>query len=55
MKALLKLWPALEDVAGLAAVLAEWRSRLGSDFELVVPLLQPTDDFAESYPVADDP
>jgi len=55
MKPLQKLWPAIENVAGMKAVLAEWRRQLGPDFDLTAPLLHPTDTHAESYPVADDP
>ncbi len=39
MDPLQKLWPALEGVAGLKAVLTEWRRQLGLDFDLVKSLV----------------
>ncbi len=50
-----RLWPAFEDIPGSQAALAEWRDRLGEDFAAIQTLLLPTDQFAASLPVADDP
>lgn len=55
MNPLQKMWLALEDIPGAAAVLTEWRHHLGPDFKAVASLLQPTDELAASYPDADDP
>jgi len=50
MAPLHRLWPALEDVPGGEAVLAEWRFRLGADFDSVQSLLRQTDREAGCYP-----
>jgi hypothetical protein len=50
-----RLWPALEEIPGQQAVLAEWRIHLGEGLDSLQSLLIPTDRFAESFPVADDP
>lgn len=44
------LWQALERVPGLAAVEAEWRALLGSEYELAKSLLRPNGKRASSYP-----
>lgn len=46
MLPLQKLWQAIESVPGSAAVLPEWRDRLGDDLARVQSLLVPTDEFA---------
>ncbi len=55
MPPLTKLWQAIENVPGAAAVMADWRARLGEEVALVRSLLQATDQFAESFPDSDDP
>ena len=55
MKPLQRLWQSLEDIAGLVAVLADWRNRLGQDFDAAYSLLRPTDQRAHSYPDVNDP
>lgn len=50
-----RLWPALEEIPGLQAVSAEWRIHLGEGSDSLQSLFIPTDRFAESIPVADDP
>jgi hypothetical protein len=55
MLPLQRLWQAIEATPGAIAVLTEWRDRLGADFPLFQPMLLPTDRFAESIPVANDP
>lgn len=45
-----RLWPALEDIPGGEAVLAEWRFRLASDFDSAQSLLRQTDREAGCYP-----
>jgi len=55
MPPLPKLWQAIEAVPGAAAAWAEWRERMGADFPFLERLLLPTDKFATSLPVADDP
>lgn len=44
-------WRFLETRASARAVLAEWRHVAGDHFPVIEPLLVPTDDVAESYPV----
>ena len=41
-----KIWKYIESLPGLAAVTAEWKSALGSDYELFKPLLRPRDELA---------
>jgi hypothetical protein len=55
MLPLQRLWQAIEATPGAMAVLTEWRDRLGADFPLLQPMLLPTDRFAGSIPVANDP
>lgn len=55
MRLTCRLWPALEEIGGAAAVLADWRSQLGQDFDPSSPFLRPTDHHAESYPDTNDP
>jgi hypothetical protein len=55
MKPLCRLWSALEDIPGTVAVLADWRNRLGQDFDAASSLLRPTDEYAHSYPDVNDP
>lgn len=50
-----RLWPALEEIPGQQAVLAEWRIHLGEGLDSLQSLLIPTDRFAELIPVAGDP
>jgi len=50
MRPLRKLWPALEALPGLAAVIEEWRERLGEDFDAGQELLRLTNRRAEAYP-----
>lgn len=50
MAPLQRLWPALEDIPGGEAVLAEWHFRLASDFESTQSLLRLTDQEAGCYP-----
>jgi hypothetical protein len=45
-----RLWPALEDIPGGEAVIAEWRFRLGPDFDSAQSLLRMTDQEVGSYP-----
>ncbi|HOX06403.1 MAG TPA: hypothetical protein PK280_08385 [Planctomycetota bacterium] len=49
-KKLLRLWPTLEALPGLSAVAAEWRERLGPEYDAARGLLQPTSDLASGYP-----
>jgi len=55
MSPLCKLWQALEEVPGARAAMAEWRHRLGADLESIRSMLIPTDRYAETLCVADDP
>lgn len=55
MAPLHKLWPALDDIPGAQASLAEWRTRLGDAFPSVQPFLRPTDQFTASLPVDGEP
>jgi len=50
MRKLTRLWQALERIPGICDVLASWEHHCGEDYALIVPHLQPTDDFAASYP-----
>lgn len=47
---LTRFWLALEQVPGAAAVGAEWRRRLGADFERTRALFPPDPELAASYP-----
>jgi hypothetical protein len=49
------LWRALESIPGASATGAEWRLRLGDDFESLKSLLLPTDQLATTIPDANDP
>ncbi len=49
-KKLSRLWPTLESLPGLAAVTAEWRDRLGPEYDLAKAFLKPTDQLASAYP-----
>ena len=51
MKPLRHLWPALESVPGLRAILAEWKFRFSSEFEVLRRFLVVTNEVATSYPV----
>jgi hypothetical protein len=50
MRAPLRLWQALERIPGLAAVVQEWRSLLGDEYELVEAFLRPNGKLATGYP-----
>ena len=50
-----RLWPALEEIPGLQAVSAEWEIHIGEGSDALKSLFIPTDRFAESIPIADDP
>lgn len=52
---LTRLWLALERLPGPAAVAAEWRHRLGPDYDLAAPLLQPDAALAMTFPRFDRP
>jgi hypothetical protein len=54
MPPLQKLWQSLEEIPGTEAVLAEWRSRLGGDFQSVQSLLRKSDRLAGCYPAGAD-
>jgi hypothetical protein len=45
-----KIWQLLESLPGLAAVTAEWKSTLGSAYELFKPFLRPRDELAKTIP-----
>jgi len=45
-----RLWEALEQVPGLAAVSADWQRLLGLDYEAFCAFLRPTQKLAQSYP-----
>lgn len=45
-----RFWKALEQLTGLATVDAEWRYLLGSEYELVAPMLQATGRVGAAYP-----
>jgi hypothetical protein len=55
MPPLQKFWPAIESVPGAATVLGEWRERLGTEIEAVMSLLLPTDQFATTLRLPEDP
>jgi len=44
-----RLWPALEDVWGQAATLAEWRNKLGDQWDSAPAVFYSADRYAESY------
>lgn len=46
-------WRFIETRASRQAVLAEWKHVAGAHFPVIKPLLTPTDQIAESYPVLD--
>ncbi|MEQ8789506.1 MAG: hypothetical protein RIC55_24645 [Pirellulaceae bacterium] len=50
-----RLWQALEEVPGHSAVVADWRHRLGSEFDVASAFLRPADKYAHSYPDVNDP
>ncbi len=50
MAPLHRLWQALEEMPAAAAIMAEWRVRLGADFESAHSLLRPSDQEAGCYP-----
>ncbi len=45
-----RLWLALEQIPGLAAVTAEWKAWLGPEYDLVKSLFRPNGRSASSYP-----
>ena len=45
-----RFWPALERLPGQAAVAAQWRHLVGTDFRHIGPLLDPEPQLAGSYP-----
>jgi hypothetical protein len=55
MPPLQKFWPAIESVPGAATVFGEWRERLGPEIEAVMSLLVPTDRFATTLRLPQDP
>jgi hypothetical protein len=50
MRALRRLWPALEQIPGLAGVKATWREHLGDEAIAIAEFLRPTDRQAVRYP-----
>ncbi|MDW8356219.1 MAG: hypothetical protein RMK57_17000 [Bryobacterales bacterium] len=50
MRALTRLWRALESIPGLLDVPAFWEHYCGEDFALIQPYLLPTDVFGHQYP-----
>jgi hypothetical protein len=50
MRALTRLWRALESIPGLLDVLAWWEHSCGDDFPVIQPYLLPTDIFGHRYP-----
>jgi hypothetical protein len=50
MRGLKRLWRAIEDVSTLAALDAEWRELAGQDYDQMKPFLQPSREYADSYP-----
>jgi len=50
MSGLKKLWRVLEAVPGLAAVEAEWRAQLGSEYESTRTFFRPNGKIASSFP-----
>lgn len=50
MKYLTPLWQFLESRPSAIAVQSEWRAQLGDCYEIVAPLLKPTDQNATRYP-----
>jgi hypothetical protein len=50
MRTLTRLWPALEQLPGLAASLGTWREDLGDEVDAIADLLRPTDRRAVRFP-----
>jgi hypothetical protein len=50
MWALRQLWPALEEISGLAAIPATWREQLGDEADAVAGFLRPTDRRVARFP-----
>jgi hypothetical protein len=50
MRLLSRLWPALEELPGLAACLGTWREHIGDDLDAIAGLLRPTDRCAVRLP-----
>jgi hypothetical protein len=50
MRKLTWLWQGIESVQGLAAIPAYWEHFCGTEFPLIRPHLQPTDDIGAIYP-----
>ena len=50
MRILRQLWPALEQIPGLAGVKAMWREHLGDEADAIAEFLRPTDRQAVGYP-----
>ena len=50
MRPLTRLWPALEQLPGLAACLGTWREHLGDEVDAIAGLLRPTDRRAVRFP-----
>jgi hypothetical protein len=50
MRPLTRLWPALEQLPGLAASLGTWREDLGDEVDAIAGLLRPTDRRAVRFP-----
>lgn len=50
MRALTRLWRALESIPGLLDVPAWWEHFCGDDFPVIQPYLRPTDVFGHRYP-----
>jgi len=50
MRALRRLWPALEQIPGLAGVKATWREHLGDEANAIAEFLRPTGRQAVGYP-----
>lgn len=50
MRPLTALWPALEQLPGLAACLGTWRDHVGDDLDAIAGLLRPTDRRAARIP-----
>jgi len=50
MRVLRRLWPALEEITGLAGIPATWREHLGDEIDLIAGILRPTDRLATRFP-----
>jgi hypothetical protein len=50
MRILRRLWPALEEIGGLAAIPATWREHLGDEADAITGFLRPTDRRVARFP-----